>query len=129
MTAQLAFFEAPAPKGPEGFAYRPGLITPEAAAALAARFEILPVAQVLERARPMGSAAPPATAGSTRSRRWSPALLDHLPDPRPAVKSSSAARTRATTPSQSFIRSWRNRRSDGYHGLSSRPVSQRQSLS
>ncbi len=42
MTAQLALFEAPAPAGPEGFAYRPGLITPEEEAALAARFETLP---------------------------------------------------------------------------------------
>jgi hypothetical protein len=42
MTAQLALFEAPAPATPEGFAYRPALITPEEEAALAARFPSLP---------------------------------------------------------------------------------------
>ena len=42
MTAQLALFEAPAPKGPEGFVYRPDLITPEEEVALAAQFQSLP---------------------------------------------------------------------------------------
>ena len=42
MTAQLALFEAPAPAAPDGFAYRPELITPDEEAALAARFGALP---------------------------------------------------------------------------------------
>ncbi len=42
MSVQLALFAAPAPATPEGFAYRPGLITPEEEQALAARFEALP---------------------------------------------------------------------------------------
>jgi alkylated DNA repair dioxygenase AlkB len=42
MTDQLALFEAPAPAGPEGFAYQPSLITPEQEAELAARFPSLP---------------------------------------------------------------------------------------
>jgi alkylated DNA repair dioxygenase AlkB len=42
MTAQLALFEAPAPVAPEGFAYRPELITPEEEQALAAGFQTLP---------------------------------------------------------------------------------------
>jgi alkylated DNA repair dioxygenase AlkB len=42
MTHQLALFEAPAPSGPEGFAYRPELIAPEEEQALAARFQTLP---------------------------------------------------------------------------------------
>jgi alkylated DNA repair dioxygenase AlkB len=42
MTHQLVLFEAPAPAGPEGFAYRPELITPEEEQALAARFATLP---------------------------------------------------------------------------------------
>ena len=42
MTAQLALFEAPAPAAPDGFAYRPALITPEEEAALAARFAAMP---------------------------------------------------------------------------------------
>jgi hypothetical protein len=35
----------------------------------------------------------------------------------------------ATTPAQSLYAGWRNCRSDGYHGLSSRRRSQRHSLS
>jgi alkylated DNA repair dioxygenase AlkB len=42
MSAQLALFGAPAPAAPDGFAYRPGLITPEEEQALAARFATLP---------------------------------------------------------------------------------------
>ncbi|MGZ3272166.1 MAG: alpha-ketoglutarate-dependent dioxygenase AlkB [Caulobacteraceae bacterium] len=42
MSHQLALFEAPASAAPEGFAYRPGLITPEEEQALAARFASLP---------------------------------------------------------------------------------------
>jgi alkylated DNA repair dioxygenase AlkB len=42
MTAQLALFEAPAPAGPEGFAYRPELISPDEEQDLADRFRILP---------------------------------------------------------------------------------------
>lgn len=42
MTDQLALFEAPAPAAPEGFAYRPDLITPAEEADLAARFGTLP---------------------------------------------------------------------------------------
>jgi alkylated DNA repair dioxygenase AlkB len=42
MSDQLALFAAPAPAGPEGFAYRPALITPEEEAELAARFQSLP---------------------------------------------------------------------------------------
>jgi alkylated DNA repair dioxygenase AlkB len=42
MTAQLALFEAPAPAGPQGFAYRSELITPQEETALAARFASLP---------------------------------------------------------------------------------------
>ena len=44
MTDQLALFEAPpaSPDAPDGFAYRPDLITPEEEQALAARFQNLP---------------------------------------------------------------------------------------
>ena len=42
MSTQLALFEAPAPAAPDGFAYRPDLITPQEEQALAARFETLP---------------------------------------------------------------------------------------
>ncbi len=42
MSAQLALFEAPAPVGPDGFRYRPELITPDQERDLAARFEALP---------------------------------------------------------------------------------------
>ena len=42
MSTQLALFEAPAPAGPEGFAYSPEVITPEEEQALAARFADLP---------------------------------------------------------------------------------------
>lgn len=42
MPSQLALFEAPAPATPEGFLYRPELITQEEEQALAARFETLP---------------------------------------------------------------------------------------
>jgi alkylated DNA repair dioxygenase AlkB len=40
--AQLALFGAPAPAQPEGFAYRPEVISPAEEQALAARFEDLP---------------------------------------------------------------------------------------
>ena len=46
----------------------------------------------------------------------------------PAVAASAVA-TRAITGPQSPLRCWRKMRSDGYHGLSSRPLSQRQQLS
>lgn len=42
MPVQLALFEAPTPAAPEGFAYRPELITPDQEAALAERFADLP---------------------------------------------------------------------------------------
>jgi len=42
MPVQLALFEAPASPAPDGFAYRPELITPGEERALAARFESLP---------------------------------------------------------------------------------------
>ncbi|HEY4032174.1 MAG TPA: alpha-ketoglutarate-dependent dioxygenase AlkB [Caulobacteraceae bacterium] len=42
MSVQLALFAAPEPGAPEGFAYRPEVITPQEELALAARFETLP---------------------------------------------------------------------------------------
>jgi alkylated DNA repair dioxygenase AlkB len=42
MPTQLALFEAPVPVAPEGFAYRPEVITPAEEQALAARFQTLP---------------------------------------------------------------------------------------
>ena len=42
MSLQLALFETPAPTGPDGFAYRPEVITPGEEQALAARFAALP---------------------------------------------------------------------------------------
>src|SRR5439155_7332505 len=48
-------------------------------------------------------------------------------DARRCANSPSAAATPASTSSQPPRRVWRKSRNDGYHGLSSRPSSQRQS--
>ena len=70
------------------------------------------------------------TGSRHRSRAQHHAASRHsgVRDGRPAAAASAVA-TRAITGAQSPLCCWRKMRSDGYHGLSSRPLSQRQQLS
>ena len=63
--------------------------------------------------------------GASRTRQRGPWV--HPTDRAHPVVAASASATRATTGAQTFGCSWRNRRTDGYHGESSRSSSQRQS--
>ena len=75
-----------------------------------------------QRARCGGSCHRPRTHHHAASRH------SGARDGWPAAAASAVA-TRAITGAHSPLRCWRKMRSDGYHGLSSRPLSQRQQLS
>src|SRR4051794_22377342 len=78
---------------------------------------------------PVGKVVPPAHSGpldavAKPDRKYPRRLPYQL---FPAINFRAASATRSTTPSQAPCRLWRNSRAVGYQGVSSRPISQRQS--